>query len=168
MFYPDFRAHERAFQLILQVSGRAGRSSADGKVLVQSFQKEHQLFKYLQDYDYKGFYHHQIRERNTFFYPPFSRLIKITLKGAEKNDCVQGAQLLYQNLARLLGDKRVLPPHEPIISKIRNIYYMEVWIKLERAHPLEKTKQSLQEITHKLKQNSRFRKLRIIFDVDPS
>jgi len=167
MYYPDFRAHERAFQMMLQVSGRAGRSHKKGKVWIQSFQKDHPLFNYLLKYDYEGFYELQLKERHSFFYPPFCRLIKIVLKGAQADAVRNGARLLFESLNSQLGNQRVLAPHEPMISKIRNIYHMELWIKLEKGYPLENTKSQIKSSVNKLQENSQFRKLRVVFDVDP-
>lgn len=167
MYYPDFRAHERAFQLMLQVSGRAGRSHKKGKVWIQSFQQDHPLFKYLLNYDYEGFYELQLKERHSFFYPPYCRLIKIVLKGAQAESVRNGSRLLYESLITKLGFQRVLAPHEPLISKIRNIYHMELWIKLEKGYPLESSKKQIKDSVNKLQENSQFRKLRVVFDVDP-
>ncbi|SMG37448.1 replication restart DNA helicase PriA [Marivirga sericea] len=167
MYYPDFRAHERAFQLMLQVSGRAGRSHKKGKVWIQSFQENHPLFDYLLKYDYEGFYELQLKERHSFFYPPYCRLIKIVLKGAQANAVRIGAKLLYESLIGQLGNQRVLAPHEPMIAKIRNIYHMELWIKLEKGYPLEKTKHQIKASVSTLQENSQFRKLRVNYDVDP-
>lgn len=167
MYYPDFRAYERAFQLMLQVSGRAGRSHTKGKVWIQSFQEDHVLFQYLLRYDYEGFYELQLKERHAFFYPPFCRLIKIVLKGVQADAVRKGAQLLHESLLVSLGNQRVLAPHEPMISKIRNIYYMEIWIKLEKGFPLESSKNQIKESVSKLQENSQFRKLRVVYDVDP-
>lgn len=167
MYYPDFRAHERAFQLMLQVSGRAGRSHKKGKVWIQSFQQDHPLFKYLLNYDYEGFYELQMKERHSFFYPPFCRLIKIVLKGVQAESVRNGSRLLYESLITNLGFQRVLAPHEPLISKIRNIYHMEIWIKLEKGYPLESSKNQIKDSINNLQENSQFRKLRVVFDVDP-
>jgi primosomal protein N' (replication factor Y) len=167
MYYPDFRAHERAFQMMLQVSGRAGRSHKKGKVWIQSFQEDHPLFKFLLKYDYEGFYELQLKERHSFFYPPYCRLIKIVLKGSQNDAVRNGAKMLYESLIKRLGNQRILAPHEPMISKIRNIYHMELWIKLEKGYPLESTKNQIKQSVNKLQENSQFRKLRVVFDVDP-
>ncbi len=167
MYYPDFRANERALQLMLQVSGRAGRNKKKGIVLVQTFQKDHPLFSYLLKYDYEGFYQLQLKERHSFFYPPFSRIIRIILKGHEANITRMGAKLLYENLIIPLGIHRLLAPHEPMIAKIRNIYHMEIWVKLEKGFPLEITKKQIIQSVEKMKENSHFRKLRVVYDVDP-
>lgn len=167
MYYPDFRAEERAFQLMLQVSGRAGRNKKPGKVMVQTFQKDHLLFQYLKNYNFKGFYQLQLKERHSFFYPPFCRIIRIILKGQQANITKSGAQNLYDTLSPIIGTKRLLAPHEPMIAKIRNIYHMEIWVKLEKGFPLEKTKAQIINSVEKMKENSHFRKLRIIYDVDP-
>ncbi len=167
MYYPDFRANERALQLMLQVSGRAGRNKKKGSVFVQTFQKDHPLFQYLLRYDYEGFYNLQLKERHSFFYPPFSRIIRIILKGQQPDITRNGAKMLYESLIVPLGYQRLLAPHEPMIAKIRNIYHMEIWVKLEKGFPLKKTKTQIIQSVEKMKENSHFRKLRIVFDVDP-
>ncbi|GAB3336268.1 primosomal protein N' [Marivirga atlantica] len=168
MFYPDFRAHERAFQMMLQVSGRAGRDKEQGQVFVQTYQHDNPLFYYLKNYDIKGFYEKQLEERYQFAYPPFYRLIKVILKSKEAVQTQKSAQLMYNGLTQIFGTKRVLAPHEPVIAKIKNIFHQEIWIKLEKGHPLDQAKQKISEVTNKLKEDKQFNKVRIYFDVDPA
>jgi primosomal protein N' (replication factor Y) len=168
MFYPDFRAHERAFQMMLQVSGRAGRDEEQGQVFVQTYQHDNPLFYYLKNYDIKGFYEKQLEERYQFAYPPFYRLIKVILKSKEAVQTQKSAQLMYNGLTQIFGTKRVLAPHEPVIAKIKNIFHQEIWIKLEKGHPLDQAKQKISEVTNKLKEDKQFNKVRIYFDVDPA
>lgn len=168
MHYPDFRSHERAFQLMQQVSGRSGRKDDRGKVLIQSYQHDHPLFKYLIDNNYSGFYRSQLQERQSFLYPPFVRIIKTIIKGNDQNLCREAGKHLYTHLLKHLGSTRVLPPHDPIIAKIRNLYHVELWLKLERGIDLNATKGFLQQSVQAIQEEARFRKLRIYFDVDPA
>jgi len=168
IFYPDFRAHERAFQMMLQVSGRAGRDTEQGQVIVQTYQPEQPLFKHLVQYDYLGFYDAQLKERLQFAYPPFYRLIKIVLKGKQLAATQQNAQKLYLALIQEFTPNRVLAPHEPLISKIKNIFHQEIWMKLEKGHPLAQAKNKIRQVVLTLKNDKEFNKLRISYDVDPS
>lgn len=168
MFYPDFRGHERAFQMMLQVSGRAGRDQEQGEVIIQTFQPDHPLFRYLINYDYEGFYKLQLQERFQFGYPPYYRLIKIIMKGKEAKNTYEGAFKVYHQLLNHFGPKRLLPPHEPMISKIKNIFHQEIWLKLEKGHPLEQAKLHIINEIENLKADANIRKIRIYFDVDPA
>ncbi len=168
IFYPDFRAHERAFQMMLQVSGRAGRDNEQGHVVVQTYQPEHLIFKYLQHYNYKEFYESQLIERRQFAYPPYYRLIKIIIKGRDARLAHDGARQLFNALVLHFGGGRVLAPHEPAIAKIKNIFHQEIWMKFEKGHPLVKAKEQVKETVSTIKEGKGFSNIRIYFDVDPA
>jgi primosomal protein N' (replication factor Y) len=168
MFYPDFRAHERAFQMMLQVSGRAGRDAEQGEVVIQTMQPDHPLFSYLKRYDYEGFYALLLNERLQFAYPPFYRLIKIIVKGKEAKLTYEGAHQIFHHLLQTFGPKRLLAPHEPMISKINNIFHQEILLKLEKGHPLDTAKHEILKQVEALKADANIRKLRIYYDVDPA
>ncbi len=166
--YPDFRSHERAFQLISQVGGRAGRKSGKGLVLIQSKNPRHPLLQLVMDQDYTKFYQQEIAERLRYSYPPYIRLIRLTIKSKERELAQQGAGEVYNLLVNGLGNKRVLGPHEPGISKIRNEYLMQVFIKLEKkSRLLNSAKSNINEMILHLNQRKKYRKLKIIADVDP-
>ncbi|MFM7851548.1 MAG: primosomal protein N', partial [Flammeovirgaceae bacterium] len=167
MHFPDFRSYERAFQLITQVSGRAGRRNKSGKVIIQTSNPEHPLFQQLVKNDVQGFLEHQLTDRREHFYPPYSRLIEITLKHTDKKKVYEMGDLLANQLKQLLSN--VLGPAEPMISKIRNEYLLSIVLKLSRDQGrLVETKATLRELTEKLKEKKEYRNGKIIFDVDPA
>lgn len=131
LHFADFRVNERAFQLMEQVSGRAGRKEATGKVLLQTMQPQHPLLQVIQRHDYKAMYDSEIESRRQFFYPPFSRLIHITFKHKIKDVVERGAHQFANSLRSKYGNY-IVGPAEPVINRIRNLYLMELLLKLPR------------------------------------
>ena len=166
LHYPDFRSFERAFQLMMQVAGRAGRKGKQGRVLVQTYDKEHEVIKLLEAHDYKRFYTEQINERKLFKYPPFSRLIVITLKHKSKNRLDKCAEQLGLQMQKSFGS-RVLGPEYPLISRIRNYYHKDILLKIERNSSVKKAKTIIDTIISNLQEQKDFRSLRVFIDVDP-
>ncbi|MGI9542116.1 MAG: replication restart helicase PriA, partial [Cyclobacteriaceae bacterium] len=166
--YPDFRSHEKAFQLITQVSGRAGRRDQPGLVIIQTNQPQHPLLHKIVTYDYAGCFEREIYERENYQWPPFVRLIRMVVKSTDKQQVGPAAFQLHGSLANALGAARVLGPQEPMISKIRNYYLMEIYIKLERDKiNMGAAKQLLKEQTATLKQDKKYKKVQVVIDVDP-
>lgn len=163
--YPDFRSFERAFQLLSQVSGRAGRKEIPGKVVVQTFQPKHAALQYVVSNDFNAMYHSQINERQLFFYPPISRLIKITLKHVDER-VVEDASNALVNPLRQAFPGFVLGPSSPIVSRIQNFYIKEIWIKLHKDNMLKAKKQQLQSIVDAFKLQKDFKTVRVIINVD--
>lgn len=168
IYFPDFRSHERTFQLITQVSGRAGRKKNPGKVILQTTAPESPILEKIIRNDYLAFYQSEIMERENFSYPPFYRLIKISLKDKDK-DAAEAASIQYAKiLIAELGIKRVLGPQEPVISRIRNMYLREVFIKVEKTRvDINKVKNLLLTKANELIKDKKFKTVRVIFDVDP-
>jgi len=166
--FPDFRSHERAFQLITQVSGRAGRKNDQGKVIIQTASPLSSVLDKIIRHDYLAFYQSEIIERENFHYPPFYRLIKIILKDKDTN-VVEAAAIAYYNmLIAELGKKRILGPQEPVISRIRNMYLREIFVKIEKTKvSIAKVKSLLFSKSIELTKNRKFKSVRIVFDVDP-
>ncbi|GAB4467007.1 MAG: primosomal protein N' [Thermoflexibacter sp.] len=166
--FPDFRSHERTFQLLTQVSGRAGRKDKKGIVLIQTAKPQHPLLQRVTSHDYEGFYQDEIAEREKYFYPPFSRVINITVKADEQSLSIEAATELTHKLKAALGEGRVLGPVPALIEKIRNQYLQNIMIKLERDKiNLKAVKQLIKEQTIGLTSNRRYKTLYIIPDVDP-
>lgn len=166
--FPDFRSHERAYDLIVQVSGRAGRKSNYGKVLVQTNDPEQPLLQRVQNGDYKSFFQWEIMERESFRYPPFARLIKITFKHRDKTISFQGATFFTNELRKSLGNERMIGPVEPIVGKIRNQYLYEITLKIEKQGiNLRKIKQFLLACEQMMHQVPAFKSVGVVFDVDP-
>ena len=168
MHFPDFRSHERAFQLITQVGGRAGRQSGKGLVLVQTGNTKHPLLKQISNHDYYTFYNLEITEREKYHYPPFVRFIRLTVKCSDQELGFRASKALSDKLVKGLGKKRVLGPQEPIISKLRNLYLMELYVKMEKdISSINRVKALVaQEITQ-LTGSHNYRSVQVVPDVDP-
>lgn len=164
--FPDFRAYERSFQLMAQVSGRAGRKGERGKVIIQTYKPQHAVISYVIYNDYQNLFNSQLIERKKFKYPPFYRLIKFTLKHKEPEILNSAAAELSKSL-RFVFDKRVLGPEYPLVSRVKNLYLKDILLKLERETNLQKAKEQIQYATDKLKKNEKYSQLRIVIDVDP-
>ncbi len=168
MHFPDFRSYERTFQLATQVSGRAGRRGNEGKVIIQTNNQNHPFFKLVASHNYAEFYAKEIVERQKFVYPPFARLIRIIVKDPDRDACQLTADSFQKRLVAAMGKRRVIGPQEPLVSKIRNQFIMEIFIKLERDRTnLTKAKEILAEEARSLLTLKQHRKSRVIFDVDP-
>lgn len=166
--FPDFRSHERAFQLIHQVSGRAGRRSVQGKVIIQTNDPEQPLLSYLRRHDYESFYRTEIAEREQFRYPPFYRMIRVTIKDYEKETAAAGAQFYGKEIRRQLGDMRVIGPVEPMIGKIRNQYLYDITVKFEKQGlNISALKEFLLNSRNILTSHRLYKSVTVVFDVDP-
>lgn len=168
LYFPDFRAIERTFQMIVQVSGRAGRKSGQGKVMIQTTQPEHPIFTFIQNNDYENFFTRELYEREMYHYPPFYRLINISVLHIDKKEAIKSANALALKLKESLGGKRVLGPQAPSIDRLRNYYHYELFIKLEKdLKGLQSIKNKIASIVsneHSLQMGN---KGRIIINVDP-
>ena len=163
--FPDFRAFERAFQLLSQVSGRAGRKEVPGKVVIQTFQPNHPALKFVESNDFAAMYQSQIAERQQFRLPPVTRMVKITLKHTEEQT-VMAAAMQLQAMLREVFQGNVMGPATPLVSRIQNYYLQDFWIKLNRDNTLGARKQQLREILRQFKQLPTFKKVRVVVNVD--
>lgn len=167
--FPDFRSYERAFQMMIQVSGRAGRRKNQGLVAIQTVDPHHNLLGRIMVNDYKGFYQAEILEREGYYYPPFFRLVKVIFKHKELHICELAASEYAKSLLPELGKKRILGPQEPFVSRIRNLYLREVYIKVEKKGVnMNSVKKLLIKKRTDLSTNKELRGVRVVFDVDPS
>ena len=164
--FPDFRAYEKAFQLMVQVSGRAGRFKKQGYVLIQTYNPEHQTLQQVIDSNYLEMFNTQLKERRDFHYPPFYRLIKITLKHKDFQKVNTGVQWLGKALQNSFGTN-VLGPSTPAISRIRNKYIKNIVIKIPPKQSLDKTKSQILKVRSTFEAVKEFRSIRMIIDVDP-
>lgn len=164
--YPDFRSQERSFQLMAQVSGRAGRKGKRGKVIIQTFNPQHPIILDVINHDYVSMYKNQIQERARYKYPPFYRLIMIRLKHKDNRLLNEGASAFAEILRASFG-QRVLGPEYPIVSRIKNQYIKTVLIKLERTASLKMMKTTLHVKVEEFEKIRDFKGIRVILDVDP-
>jgi len=166
--YPDYRAHERAYQMFVQVSGRAGRKGKKGLVIIQTGNPTQSIFQKVIENDYLALYEHEIQERRKFNFPPFMRVIKVTVKHVDEKLNEQAAAILAQEFTGRLPKNQVLGPEVPYIFKIRNYYLSEIHIKLDREHTSLKTaKLLIADAINQIKFNKDFRNIRVVVDVDP-
>ncbi len=164
--YPDFRAHERSFQLMLQVAGRAGRTRKRGLVLIQTYNPHHQIVQQVSTNNYAEMYKEQLEERRQYKYPPFYRLIRLTLKGRDYSRVNEGAEWLAISLKNAFGD-RVLGPEFPPVARIRNEYHKNILVKIPQKQSLTKTKQVIEKALQSFRAIGGFRSVRVVINVDP-
>jgi primosomal protein N' (replication factor Y) (superfamily II helicase) len=164
--FPDFRAFERSFQLMSQVSGRAGRKNKRGKVIIQSYNPEHSIIQEVIANDYLSMYTNQLLDRKNFNYPPFYRLIEITVIHKDLNMVNASAKFLADELKSHFG-KRVLGPEFPLVSRIRNLYHKNILLKIERETSVANVKKIVADQLIKFKSDSDYKSVRIQIDVDP-
>lgn len=165
--FPDFRAHEKAFQLLTQVAGRAGRRNERGKVLIQTYNPDHQILQNVTRYDFEKTAKDILYERKSFLYPPFLRLIQITFRHAKKEKVDKVSAEFVNLLKTKFDEKHLLGPEEPSVGRIRNLYIKNVLIKIpENASP-QKVKNLISKGIESLHTIQAFRSVRIEIDVDP-
>jgi primosomal protein N' (replication factor Y) len=166
LHYPDFRSNERGYQLLSQVSGRAGRKNQKGKVIIQTYSPDHAVLHDVINHDFESFYKRELTERYNFSYPPYSRLIEIRLKHQDYTQVDSAANDLTLLLKRKFG-KRVLGPNQPSINRIRNYFIRTVLLKIEKTLNSSEVKTMMSEVIHTFKTNSKVQQLVIQIDVDP-
>jgi primosomal protein N' (replication factor Y) len=165
LYHPDFRAFERSFQMMTQVSGRSGRSEKRGKVIIQTYNPNHNTIQQVTHNDYLGMYTEQLYERQIYQYPPYFRLIKLTLKHRDFDKLKEGSMWLYQVMQQNLKIP-VLGPEEPPIGRIRNEYIRTILVKIPQNQPLQGTKKTIQKILDSFDAVSQFRAIKIAVNVD--
>lgn len=164
--FPDFRAYERSFQQMTQVSGRAGRRGKQGKVIIQSYQPYHQAIRDAMDNNYVSMYNSQIVERRVFKYPPYYKLIVVTLKHL-KEDVTNEVSALYASRLRERFGNRVMGPEYPSVARIRNQYLKRIMVRFAVGEAVSEGKRIMLRIADEILKDRVFARVQIIFDVDP-
>jgi len=162
---PDFRSHERAYQMMMQVSGRAGRSEKRGKVMIQTYNPYHNIIQQVTNNDYNGMYNEQVYERHNFKYPPYYRLVKLTLKHRDFDKLKEGSLWLYNVLVQQLQIP-VLGPEEPAISRIRNEFIRTILIKIPNQNHLGQSKKTIQRVLNSFEAVAQYRAIKVTINVD--
>lgn len=166
--HQDFRAHERAFQLIEQVSGRAGRRDIQGQVIIQTYKPDHPILQLASRHDYNLFLRHQLNERKQFKYPPFCRIIEISVKHKDMKTTQLAAIELCKEIKKFIDSSAVLGPEFPAIGKVRNNYINRIILKLDRkGKQLLHQKNLLRNTIIELKSKKNFKSVNVVVDVDP-
>lgn len=163
--FPDFRAHERSFQLLQQVAGRAGRTKKRGKVIIQTFNPYHQILQQVSVNNFEEMYHHQLEDRRQFKYPPFYRMIKITVKERSFQK-MERASIWLVNAFKLKLNKNVLGPETPPVGRIRNLFITHILVKIPKEQSLSKTKNYINSILKSFNTIKEFSRVHLTVDVD--
>lgn len=164
--FPNFRAFEKSYQLLTQVSGRAGRTKEQGEVLIQTFQPEHRVILNVINEDFKALYNAEMEQRKHFNYPPFYKMIKLTFKSKDYNRLNEAADWMAVYLKQIFN-QNVLGPEFPGIARIRNQYIKHIIIKIPPKQSLGKTKTYLTKGIDRYENVSKFKSVRLNIDVDP-
>jgi primosomal protein N' (replication factor Y) len=165
LYHPDFRAFERSFQMMTQVSGRSGRSQKQGKVIIQTYNPDHNTIQQVVRNDYSGMYKEQLYDRQIYHYPPYFKLIKLTLKHRDFDKLKEGSMWLYQVIKQNLAIP-VLGPEEPPISRIRNEYIRTILVKIPQKQSLQTTKKTIQKMLNSFESVAVYRSIKVSVNVD--
>lgn len=165
LYFPDFRAFERSYQMMTQVAGRAGRSDKKGKVIIQTYNPLHNTIQQVTHHHYAGMYEEQLYERYLYKYPPYFKLIRLTLKHRDYDTLKEASMWLYQVLKQQF-DMPILGPEEPPVSKIRNEYIRTILIKIPQNMHLGNTKKTIQKILNSFDMVSQYRAVKVSVNVD--
>lgn len=164
--FPDFRSNERAFNMLEQVAGRAGRRKEKGNVIIQTTDPKNPVLDFVKKHDYKAFYETEIKERERYAYPPFTRIINIYLKNREQN-AVDMAAVYFTNALRNVFCDRVLGPEKPFVSRIALWYIQSIMLKVEAGASMKKVKDLVRQVYASLANEKYIKTSIIYFDVDP-
>ena len=165
LYHPDFRAFERSYQMMTQVSGRSGRSEKQGKVIIQTYNPDHNTIQQVVRNDYEGMYKEQLYERQIYKYPPYFKLIKLTLKHRDFDKLKEGSMWLYQVMQQNFTIP-VLGPEEPPISRIRNEYIRTIMIKIPLNQSLQGTKKTIQKMLNSFEAVAQYRSIKVTVNID--
>lgn len=164
--YPDFRSNERAFNMIEQVAGRAGRKNEVGEVFVQTTDPNNQIIEKVKTHDYEGYYVEQIDERQRFAYPPFTKIVNIYLKHKDERMVNTLAVNYVLELRKIFGN-RVLGPEKPIVGRVANYYIQSIMLKMEANASMRKVKDLLRTVYERVSIDKNMRSAILYYDVDP-
>lgn len=165
--FPDFRSHERAFNMMEQVAGRAGRAHKRGTVIIQTSDPSHDVIAHVMNHDYEAFYAQELADRERYNYPPFSKIINIYLRH-KQDDVVGEMAVRYSNLLRQVFAHRVLGPEAPMVARVQNLYIRQIVLKMELQASMPKVKHILRDLYEQmLTLDTRMRAVRLHYDVDP-
>ena len=165
LYHPDFRAFERSYQMLTQVAGRAGRAEKQGKVLIQTYNPDHNVIQQVTTNDYLAMYNEQLYDRQIYKYPPYFRIIKVTMKQRDFEKLKAGSIWLYEVMRQNLL-MPVLGPEEPVISRIRNEYIRTIIIKIPQNISIGLTKKAIQKMLNSFEAVAQFRAIKVTLNVD--
>ena len=164
--YPDFRSFERSYQLMLQVSGRAGRKLGQGKVIIQTSSPQHHIINQVVKHSYDEMFRTEMMERKNFNYPPYYRLIRITVKHRDKDVMNRSSQILASYFKHI-KNTTVLGPQYPLVARTFNLYQKCITIKTPRTVNLRLVKDAITQACNTVKTTPDFKSVQLVIDVDP-
>lgn len=164
--FPDFRSNERAFNMLEQVAGRAGRRKEKGTVVIQTVNPGHEILKYVKTHDYGSYYAAEIADRSRYAYPPFTKVINIYLKNKDNMTCDRAAVTFSMALRNVFGE-RVLGPEKPFVSRVATWYIQSIMLKIEAGASMKKVKDILRQTLASIAMNHDIKTSIIYYDVDP-
>ena len=165
--FPDFRASERAFNMMEQVAGRAGRAHKQGTVLVQTTRPTHPIVEFVKNHNYQEFFNYELSERQQYNFPPFTRIVNVYLKHRNE-DTLTEVSVRYSNMLREVFGNRVFGPEPPMVARVQSLYIRQVMLKFENAASMAKVKVILRNIYEQLvATDSRMKSTILYYDVDP-
>lgn len=167
IYYPDYRSAERAFNMLEQVAGRAGRRGKPGRVVVQTYTPDHPVIGFVRAHDYAGFFDREIEERRAYRYPPFTRMIYIVLRHRDEH-VLDGQARMYADRLRSLFGTRVAGPEPPGVARVQNLYIRRVMLRIEVEASMPRVKEILRELHAELNAAGALRGAIIHYDVDPA
>jgi len=164
LFYPDFRADERSFQMLMQVAGRAGRKGEQGKVLIQTFNPQHPILKMVLEADYQKMYQEQMQQRQELNYPPYSRMINFQVKDKNLQKTIDASAWLTKSFSNYFDN--VLGPSDALIPRIKDRYIKEILIKLQPSSQMMAQKKIVLKVLHTFQNIVYFKSVQVVIDVD--
>ncbi len=164
--FPDFRSTERAFNMLEQVAGRAGRRQEPGKVLIQTTKTEEPVLEHVKNHDYKSYYEEELTNRQRYGYPPFTKIINVFVRNKDAATCDAAAVMLTMALRQVLGN-RVLGPEKPFVSRVNTWYLQQIMLKVESQASMKKVKTLLRQVYENLAPAPQIKSSLIHYDVDP-
>lgn len=164
--YPDFRSYERAFQLMAQVAGRAGRKNKRGRVVLQTKSIDHPIIRQVMTNDYEDMVAGQLAERQMFHYPPYYRMVYVYLKNRNETLLDVMAHTMAEKLRALFGN-RILGPDKPPVARIQTLFIRKIVVKIEQNAPMSRARELLLRVQREMIEDERFKSLIVYYDVDP-
>ncbi|MCE8961463.1 primosomal protein N' [Bacteroides fragilis] len=164
--YPDFRSYERAFQLMAQVAGRAGRKNKRGRVVLQTKSIDHPIIRQVMTNDYEDMVAGQLAERQMFHYPPYYRMVYVYLKNRNETLLDVMAHTMAEKLRALFGN-RILGPDKPLVARIQTLFIRKIVVKIEQNAPMSRARELLLRVQREMIEDERFKSLIVYYDVDP-
>ena len=166
MNFPDFRSNERAFNMLEQVAGRAGRRQEKGKVLIQTTKADERILQHVKNHDYQSYYREELEERQKYAYPPFTKIVNVYVRNKDAATCDAAAVMLAIELRKVFGP-RVLGPEKPFVSRVNTWYIQQIMLKVESGASMKKVKALLRQVYERLAPTPQIKSSQIHYDVDP-